>query len=88
MYEIIFILFTKKDMDNRTKNFQNCLGVFQGGGCKGIAFAGAYEEAVNRGVFFSEIVGTSAGSILAAFVGAGAEPAQLNKIIENVRLKN
>lgn len=75
-------------MNNRTKNFQNCLGVFQGGGCKGIAFAGAYEEAVNRGVFFSEIVGTSAGSILAAFVGAGATPAQLNKIIKNVKFDN
>lgn len=71
----------------KTNHFQNCLGVFQGGGCKAIAFAGAYEEAVKRGVFFSEVAGTSAGAIVAVFVGAGATPAQLNKIIEEMNFR-
>jgi predicted acylesterase/phospholipase RssA len=56
-----------------TRFFQTCLGVFQGGGCRGAAFAGALEEAiVARGVDFAGVAGTSAGSIVAALMGAGA----------------
>ncbi|MET3910982.1 putative acylesterase/phospholipase RssA [Bradyrhizobium sp. S3.3.6] len=58
----------------KTAYFKSCLGVFQGGGCRAAAFAGAFEEAVNRGVSFSEVAGTSAGSIIAALIGAGATP--------------
>lgn len=68
----------------KTKYFQNCLGVFQGGGVKAIAYAGAYEEAINRSVFFSELIGASAGSIVAVLVGAGASPQKLNSILEKV----
>jgi len=68
-------------MSVKTKYFQNCLGVFQGGGVKAIAFAGAYEEAIRRGVFFSQLIGTSAGSIIAVLIGAGATPDQLNEIL-------
>ena len=67
---------------NKTVHFKNCLGVFQGGGCKAIAFVGAYEEAFNRGVYFSEVAGTSAGSIFAALIAAGATPKKLKEIIE------
>ena len=59
-------------MGNSTKFFRSCLGVFQGGGCKGIALAGAYQAAVEAGVHLSEVAGASAGSILAALIGAGA----------------
>lgn len=68
----------------RTVFFKSCLGVFQGGGCRGAAFVGAYEEAVARGVSFAEVAGTSAGSIIAAFIGAGANPEQLNKFIADL----
>ena len=61
-------------MENNTKFFKNCLGVFQGGGCKGVALAGAYQAAVEAGVHLSEVAGASAGSIIAALVGAGASP--------------
>lgn len=71
----------------RTVFFKSCLGVFQGGGCRGAAFVGAYEEAVARGVSFAEVAGTSAGSIVAAFIGAGASPAQLNKFIADLDFK-
>lgn len=75
-------------MFSKTKNFQNCLGVFQGGGCRGAAFVGAYSEAVSRGVSFSEVVGTSAGSIIAALIGAGATPAQLKLIIKGLDFRS
>lgn len=67
-----------------TKHFKNCLGVFQGGGCKALAFVGAYGEAFDRGVFFSGVCGTSAGSILASLVAAGATPKQLAEIVAAV----
>lgn len=54
--------------------FRDCFGVFQGGGARAAAFAGAYCEAHKEGIRFSEVAGTSAGSIAAVFVGAGATP--------------
>lgn len=68
-------------MTNKTKYFQNCLAVFQGGGCKGAAYVGVYRECIARGVFFSEVVGASAGAIIAVFIAAGATPDQLEEII-------
>ena len=67
-----------------TKHFINCKAVFQGGGCKGIAYVGAYKRAYERGVFFSELAGTSAGSIIAALIAAGATPDQLEKIVYDI----
>jgi predicted acylesterase/phospholipase RssA len=61
----------------RTRLFRNCLGVFQGGGCRGAALAGAYDGAAECGVHFSKVAGTSAGSIMAALVGAGASPSYI-----------
>jgi predicted acylesterase/phospholipase RssA len=63
----------------KTVFFKNCLGVFQGGGCRAAAFAGAYEEAVRRGVSFSEVAGASAGSVVAALIGAGASPSFISE---------
>ncbi len=65
----------------KTAFFQTCLGVFQGGGCRAAAFAGAYAEAAARGVHFAEVAGTSAGAIVAALVGAGATPEQLERLV-------
>jgi len=61
----------------QTKFFQACRGVFEGGGCRGAGYVGAYEAAIKCGVNFSELAGTSAGSIIAVLVGAGANPAFL-----------
>jgi predicted acylesterase/phospholipase RssA len=71
----------------KTLHFQNCLGVFQGGGVKAIAYAGAYEEALNRSVFFSELVGASAGSIIAVLIAAGATPKQLTELLVELEFK-
>ena len=64
-----------------TKYFDNCKAVFQGGGCKAIAYVGAYEEAYARGVFFSELSGASAGALVAALIAAGAKPEDLKNIV-------
>lgn len=71
-------------MNEYTKYFSNCKGVFQGGGCKAISYIGAYKEAFKRGVNFSEVAGTSAGSIIAVFIAAGANPNQLENIISEL----
>jgi predicted acylesterase/phospholipase RssA len=64
-------------MQHETKYYTSCRGVFQGGGCRAVALAGAYDSAHAAGVRFSEVAGTSAGSIIAALIGAGASPTQL-----------
>lgn len=74
-------------MVSRTAFFQTCLGVFQGGGCRAAAFAGAFEEAVSRGVNFAEVAGTSAGAIAAALIGAGATPVQLRNALLDMDFK-
>src|SRR5438876_1754682 len=61
----------------RTRFYSDCIGVFQGGGCRAAAFAGAYDATFKLGVRFSEVAGTSAGSIVAALLAAGADPAFL-----------
>jgi len=58
----------------RTRFYSDCIGVFQGGGCRAAAFGGAYAAAYQLGVRFTEVAGTSAGSIVAALLAAGATP--------------
>jgi predicted acylesterase/phospholipase RssA len=65
----------------RTRFFQTCLGVFQGGGCRGAAFVGALEELEQRKVDFAGVAGTSAGSITAALIGAGANSDYLQRAV-------
>jgi len=71
-----------------TSFFKSCLGVFQGGGCRAAAFVGAYEEAVASGVSFTEVAGTSAGSIVAALIGAGASPRDLRDTIARMDFRS
>jgi predicted acylesterase/phospholipase RssA len=67
-----------------TSFFSAALGVFQGGGCRGAAFAGAFDAAAARGVHFVEVAGTSAGSVAAALIGAGATPLQATDILRRM----
>ena len=46
-------------------------GVFEGGGVKGIALAGAVSAANEQGYTFHEVAGTSSGAIVAALLAAG-----------------
>ena len=36
----------------KTRFYSDCIGVFQGGGCRAAAFGGAYDEAFKLGVRF------------------------------------
>lgn len=75
-----------KNMDKPLKKadlFSNSIGVFQGGGCKAIAYIGAYKAAREAGIMFSEVAGTSAGSIIAAMIAAGVSPEKLEELISN-----
>ena len=67
-----------------TRFFQTCYGTFQGGGCRAAAYVGAFAEAEVRGVRFVEVAGTSAGSIIAALIAAGATPLQLREIVNRL----
>ncbi|MFA5784776.1 MAG: patatin-like phospholipase family protein, partial [Phycisphaerae bacterium] len=67
--------------------FQSSRAVFQGGGCRGAALAGAYEAASNCGVKFTEVAGTSAGSIIAALIGANATPPTVKNILMDLDFK-
>ena len=73
----------ENDQTKYSKYFNSCKGVFQGGGCKAIAYIGAYKRAYERGVFFSELAGTSAGSIVAALIAAGAKPKEIYDIVKS-----
>ena len=61
----------------KTSNFQQSIGVFEGGGVRGAAFAGAYMAASNAKINFIGTVGTSAGSIVATLISASFSPEEL-----------
>lgn len=73
----------KETKPSESHVFSACKGVFQGGGCKAVAYIGAYKEALDNGVVFSEVSGSSGGSIVAALIAAGATPEDLVHMIEN-----
>ncbi|QGQ47190.1 patatin-like phospholipase family protein [Metabacillus sediminilitoris] len=62
-------------------------GVFSGGGIKGFALIGAYQAIEQKGYTFKRIAGTSAGSIISAFIIAGYTADEILKMMEEVDLK-
>lgn len=54
-------------------------GVFEGGGVRGIALAGAAAAALDHGLRFDRVAGTSAGGLVAALVAAGYTPDELGE---------
>ncbi len=60
--------------------------VLQGGGVKGIAYAGALQH-VSADVKFHTIAGTSAGSVVAALLATGTEPCKLVDVMRTMRFK-
>lgn len=62
-------------------------GVFSGGGIKGFALIGAYDEIERRGFRFVRIAGTSAGSIVAALITAGYTSKEIFKLLDELDLK-
>ncbi|MCZ8520670.1 MULTISPECIES: patatin-like phospholipase family protein [Paenibacillus] len=56
--------------------------VFEGGGVKGIALAGAVAAVEGLGYGFHQVAGTSSGSIVASLVAAGYRANELKEVIE------
>ena len=52
-------------------------GVFEGGGVRGVALAGAAAAALDAGLEFERAVGTSAGALVASLVAAGYGPDEM-----------
>lgn len=58
--------------------------VLEGGGVKGLGLVGAVLQLMREGYTFPRVAGTSAGSMLAAFLAAGATVDQLAQIMERL----
>lgn len=70
-------------ISNRTLNL-----VLSGGGIKGIAFVGAYEEIEKKHRHIGNIAGVSAGAIVGALIGAGYSSREMAKIVKELDFTN
>ncbi|WHY70012.1 patatin-like phospholipase family protein [Neobacillus sp. SuZ13] len=61
-------------------------GVFSGGGIKGFALIGACDEIEEKGMRFARLAGTSAGSIVAAFIAAGYTSKEIFQLVDELDL--
>ena len=61
-------------------------GVFSGGGIKGYSLLGGFQELEERGFTFHRTAGTSAGSIIAAFIAAGYTGEEMEKLFLDINL--
>ena len=64
-----------------------CDGVFEGGGVKGTGFAGAISAIEASGYNFENVVGTSAGAIVASLLAVGFKAKELKLEIDNLDYK-
>lgn len=62
-------------------------GVFSGGGLKGFALVGAYQVLEEKNYRFKRVAGTSAGSILAAFIAAGFSSKEIEDLLDELDTK-
>lgn len=62
--------------------------VFQGGGAKAIAYCGAIEALEQKGIinFVKNIIGSSAGSIIATLLSVGYDSKEMKEIMKNTSL--
>lgn len=58
-------------------------GVFEGGGAKGVAYAGALQAMKEKKCWFRGVAGASAGAITAALVAAGMDPDSIEEATED-----
>lgn len=60
------------------------IGIFQGGGMKGIAYAGAYLALEENGFKCKKAAGTSIGAVFAGLISAGYNAKELTYLAENL----
>jgi NTE family protein len=63
-------------------------GVFSGGGIKGFALVGALQILEKKGFSFERIAGTSAGSIVGAFLSAGYTGKEMQQILSKTDISS
>lgn len=63
-------------------------GVFSGGGIKGFAFVGAYQELEEHKIQFKRVAGTSAGAIFASFIAAGYTAKEIEEILDELDVES
>lgn len=63
-------------------NVMEINAVFEGGGVKGVALAGAVEAAEHAGRTFGRVAGTSSGAIIASMLAAGYDGEAMSRIIK------
>ncbi|WP_442594834.1 patatin-like phospholipase family protein [Neobacillus sp. D3-1R] len=61
-------------------------GVFSGGGVRGLALIGAVSGIEEKGLTFKRVAGTSAGSIIAAFIAAGYKSEDIYQMMDQIDL--
>jgi NTE family protein len=61
--------------------------VLEGGGAKGLGLIGAVRRLMRARYVFQRVAGTSAGSIVAAFLAAGATEDQLTEVMERLEYR-
>jgi len=57
-------------------------GVFEGGGAKGLAYAGALRALKERRCWFHAVAGSSAGAVTAALIAAGLNYDEMSREID------
>ncbi len=70
-------------LNSRTLNL-----VLSGGGIKGLAFVGAYEELEKKYRYIGNIAGVSAGALAGSLIGAGYTSRELMKILKEFDFNN
>ena len=68
-------------MIKQIRGEKSFFALFEGGGAKGLAYAGALRACAKFGLRFEGACGVSAGSIAAAFVSAQMSPFQVAKLL-------
>jgi NTE family protein len=61
---------------------------FEGGGGKGKRYSAAMQEMASLGIVPTSVAGTSAGSIAAALVAAGADPVEMQRFVTDPALSH
>jgi predicted acylesterase/phospholipase RssA/histone H3/H4 len=83
----MFVEVIRAALFQRGKQTENTMGktkiaaAFQGGGAKGIAYVGALRALESQKYEFEAVAGTSAGSIVAALVAAGATASEVEQLM-------
>ena len=66
----------------------NVTGIFEGGGVRGVAIAGAVAAAQDSGVIFDRVIGTSAGALVASLIAAGYTSSELSETVCSVEWRS